>query len=291
MDFNFSDDQRALQDSARSFAQRELPAVATHCEATNTPVPPEMLQAYAEMGFLGINTPESYGGLGLTHLDALIVLEQFAKISSAVAFPVFEASVGPVRIVQAYGTPALADRVVRASVRGETLVAISMSEPDAGTALTDLRTRATVEGDSVVLNGTKRWCSGAGHSGAYVVFCRLSDAPGARGIGAVYVEKDTPGFTFGPAETLMGLPSDDRLGVALDYLSRRLVADPTDVDARHQRAKIYGELKQWEKQATDLEVATQQRPDDSEAAAFLTKARNELEKEESPTQSSSNRDP
>lgn len=212
MDFTFSDEQRALQDSARSFAQRELPSIATHCETTNTPVPADMLQAYAEMGFLGINTPEHYGGLGLGHLDALIVLEEFAKISSAVAFPVFEASVGPVRIVQAYGTPALADRVVRASVRGEALVAISMSEPDAGTALTDLRTSATIDGDSVVLNGTKRWCSGAGHSGAYVVFCRLSDALGAKGIGAVFVEKDTPGFTFGPPESLMGfrgIPSAD----------------------------------------------------------------------------------
>ena len=166
VDFSLSDDQRALQDGARSFAQRELPSVAKHCEATNTPVPHDMLQAYAEMGFLGINTPESFGGLGLTHLDALIVLEEFAKVSSAVAFPVFEASVGPVRIVQAYGAPALADRVVRASVQGKVLVAISMSEPDAGTALTDLRTRAVVEGDTVVLNGTKRWCSGAGHSGA-----------------------------------------------------------------------------------------------------------------------------
>jgi alkylation response protein AidB-like acyl-CoA dehydrogenase len=212
VDFQLSEDQRALQDSARSFARRELPAVAKHCEATNTPVPHEMLAAYAEMGFLGINTPECYGGLGLSHLDALIVLEEFAKISSAVAFPVFEASVGPVRIVQTYGAPALADRVVRESVQGKTLVAISMSEPDAGTALTDLRTRAVVEGDTVVLNGTKRWCSGAGHSGAYVVFCKLSDAPGARGIGAVFVEKDTPGFTFGEHETLMGfrgIPSAD----------------------------------------------------------------------------------
>lgn len=212
MDFSLSDDQLALQEGARSFAQRELPGVAKHCEATNTPVPHDMLAAYAEMGFLGINTAEAHGGLGLTHLDALIVLEEFAKVSSAVAFPVFEASVGPVRIVEAYGSPALADRVVKASVRGEMLVAISMSEPDAGTALTDLRTRAAVDGDSVVLNGTKRWCSGAGHSGGYVVFCRMSDAPGARGIGAVFVEKGTEGFTFGPPETLMGfrgVPSAD----------------------------------------------------------------------------------
>jgi butyryl-CoA dehydrogenase len=212
MDFTLDDDQRALQETARRFARSELPELAKRCEADNAPVPEEMLARYAEMGFLGINTPTQYGGLGLGHLEALIVLEEFAKISSAVAFPVFECCVGPVRIVERYGAPALRERIVPAAAAGRMLVAISMSEPDAGTALTDLKTTARHEGDEIVLNGTKRWCSGAGHSDGYVVFCRLSDAPGAKGIGAVFVEKGTPGFSFGPPETLMGfrgVPSAD----------------------------------------------------------------------------------
>lgn len=212
MDFTLTEDQAALQETARKFAQSELPEVARLCEAENKPVPPEMLRRYAEMGFLGINSAPEHGGMGLGALDALIVLEEFAKISSAVAFPVFEASVGPVRIVERFGTPELAGRIVPASLRGEMLVAISMSEPDAGTALTDLRTTARIEGNEIVLNGSKRWCSGAGHSQGYVVFCRMSEDKGARGIGAVFVEKGTPGFTFGEAETLMGfrgVPSAD----------------------------------------------------------------------------------
>ena len=212
MDFDLTDDQRALQETARQFAQAELPELARECEAKNAPVPPEMLQRYAEMGFLGINTPEEHGGLGLGALEALIVLEELAKISSAVAFPVFETNVGPVRIVERYGSEALRERIVPASARGEMLVAISMSEPDAGTALTDLKTRAVRDGSELVITGEKRWCSGAGKSQGYVVFCRLSDAPGAKGIGAVFVEKGTPGFTFGEPETLMGfrgIPSAD----------------------------------------------------------------------------------
>lgn len=128
------------------------------------------------------------------------------------AFPVFECLAGPVRIVEAHGSDALKDRVVPDVVAGNLLVAISMSEPDAGTALTDLKAKARMEGDRIVLDGTKRWCSGAGHSGGYVVFCRLSDDPGASGIGAVYVEKGTAGFSFGKPETLMGfrgVPSAD----------------------------------------------------------------------------------
>jgi alkylation response protein AidB-like acyl-CoA dehydrogenase len=79
-----------------------------------------------------------------------------------------------------------------------------MSEPEAGSALTDLTTSAVLEGDRVILNGQKRWCSGAGYAEAYVVYCRLSDAPGAKGIGAVLVEKDTPGFSFGKRDHHMG---------------------------------------------------------------------------------------
>src|SRR3546814_428270 len=87
-----------------------------------------------------------------------------------------------------------------------------MSEPDAGTALTDLKTKAVDRDDHFVLNGQKRWCSGGGHADAYVVYTKLSDAPGAKGIGALYVEKDMKGVSFGERERLMGfrgIPSAD----------------------------------------------------------------------------------
>ncbi|MBM6594429.1 acyl-CoA dehydrogenase family protein [Microvirga pudoricolor] len=212
MDFNLTDDQRALQESARRFAQTELPALAQEVEHTAHPVPQAWMKRYAEMGFLGINADPDLGGLGLPHLDAFIVMEEFAKVSVGVAFPIFECCAGPVRIVERLGKPALRERVVPKVVAGEMLVAISMSEPDAGTALTDLRTKARIEGDEIVIDGSKRWCSGAGHSEGYVVFCRFDNAPGAKGIGAVFVDKDTPGLTFGAQEELMGfrgVPSAD----------------------------------------------------------------------------------
>jgi alkylation response protein AidB-like acyl-CoA dehydrogenase len=84
------------------------------------------------------------------------------------------------------------------------IIAVSMSEPNAGSALTDLTTKAVTTGDKVVINGQKRWCSGAGHANAYVVYCRMSDAPGAKGIGAILIENDRQGFTFGKRERHMG---------------------------------------------------------------------------------------
>jgi butyryl-CoA dehydrogenase len=204
MDFQLTEAQRELQDTARRFAQKELPALARDMEEKDYPLPREMLRAYGEMGFLGVNLPVEYGGLGLGHLEALIVLEEFARISNAVAFPVFEALAGPVRTIERFGSPEMKARILPEVIRGEKIVAVSMSEPDAGTALTDLSTRAVREGDEYVVNGYKRWTSGAGHADYYVTYCRLSDAPGAKGIGAILLERDLPGMTFGKREPLMG---------------------------------------------------------------------------------------
>ncbi len=212
MDFQLSDEQLALQQTARRYARDKLPALARQLEESNQPPDHDVVLEYGRMGFLGINVPEQYGGLGLGNLEALLVIEEFAQVSSAVAFPVFESCVGPVRAIERFASESLKQRVVPAVCRGELVVAVSMSEPAVGSALTDLTTRGVITGDTVVLNGQKRWCSGGGHAGGYVVYCRLSDEPGARGIGAVYVEDGTPGMTFGTQETLMGfrgIPSSD----------------------------------------------------------------------------------
>lgn len=212
MNFSLTEDQLNLQAAAREFAQAELPAIAAECERDNKPPSRALVKCYAEMGFLGINVSPELGGLGLGNIEALVVLEEFAKVSSAVGFPIFESSVGPVRAIEHFAPDELKCRVVPQVCAGEMIVAVSMSEPDAGSALTDLKTRGEIRGDKVILNGTKRWCSGGGHADAYVVYCRLSDAPGAKGIGAVLVEKDAPGLSFGPPEQLMGfrgVPSAD----------------------------------------------------------------------------------
>ena len=216
MDFRLTEQQRELQDAARVFARRELPDLAREMEEKDFPVPVEMVRQYGAMGFLGVNLPERYGGLGLGHLEALLVLEQFAMISNAVSFPVFEALVGPVRTIERFGSDELKARIIPQVTAGEATVAVSMSEPDAGTALTDLSTRASDAGNHYVLNGAKRWTSGAGHSQYYVTYCRLSEDPGARGIGALLVEKDRAGVSFGKREELMGFRGIATADIAFD---------------------------------------------------------------------------
>lgn len=204
MNFTLSEEQKLLQETARRFAQQELPDLARELDVVDRPVDAKWMKTYAEMGFFGINVAEEYGGQGMGHLEAVLVLEELAKISSAVAMPVFEGNFGPMAVLVHFAPEELKRRLLPQVCAGKLLIAVSMSEPDAGTALTDLKTRARLQKDRVVINGTKRWCSGAGHAQGYLVYCRLSEAPGAAGIGAVYVEKDTKGFSFGKREELMG---------------------------------------------------------------------------------------
>lgn len=204
MDFTLSQQQQDLQQSVRKFAQKELPAIARQIEESDEPPGVELRRRYAELGYLGVNLDEEYGGAGMSHLDAVIVLEEIAKVSIAVAFPIFESCFGPTLAIAHFGSEALKRKFLPRVCSGEIVVAVSMSEPNAGSALTDLSTQAVVAGENVTLNGSKRWCSGAGHSEAYVVYCRMDDIPGAKGIAAVVVEKDSAGFSFGKRDHHMG---------------------------------------------------------------------------------------
>lgn len=212
MDFQLSEEQKELQASVRRYANERLLPIAEEIEQTGEPPSAELVQEFAEMGYLGVNVPEELGGLGLGNLEALLVLEELGRVSSAIAFPVFESCVGPIRAIEKFADRSLVEELVPAVCAGQKMIAIAMSEPAAGSALTDLKTRAEIQGDEVVINGTKRWCSGGGHADGYLVYCRFSDDPGAKSIGAVYVDKDVDGLSFGRPEHLMGfrgVPSSD----------------------------------------------------------------------------------
>ena len=231
MDFKLTSEQLELQKVAREFAQNELTDLADEMEESSNPVPKDVLKKIGKLGFLGVNTPTEYGGQGLSNLDAIIILEEFGKISSAVGWPVFEANAGPVKVIEHFGSDALKQRVIPKVCQGEMVVAVSMSEPNAGTGLTDLTTKAEIKGDKIVINGNKRWCSGAGHSDGYVVYARMSDAPAAKGIGAVFVDIDTPGLTFGNSESLMGwrgIPSADIYFDNVEVPIDNLLVEPED---------------------------------------------------------------
>lgn len=210
--FHLTPEQLQLRELAAEVAREVYAPRAAEWDLERTPLPDTEVKRLAELGFLGIVFPEEYGGQGGTLMDALIVIEELAKECRPAAFQVFEANVGPIRVIQFFGTEEQKRHYIPRVCRGEVTMAIGISEPDAGSAATDMRTRAHREGDEVVINGSKRWISNGGHADHYLVYCRLNDEPGAKGIGAVIVPADTPGFSTGVPEKLMGfrgIPSAD----------------------------------------------------------------------------------
>ena len=167
-------------------------------------LPDEERKRLASLDLLGITLPEEHGGGGRPLLDALLVIEEVAKVSQLAAFPIFEASTGPARVVELFGTEEQRARFLPRVVQGDVTIAVAISEPDAGSAATDMTTSITSDGDEFVVRGTKRWSSGAGHAEQYLVYGRVDGAPGASGIGAVIVDRDLPGVSFGAQERMMG---------------------------------------------------------------------------------------
>ncbi len=225
MDFRLSEEQLALQKSVRRFARGELPEIAAEIERSDEPPGVELRRRFAELGYLGVNLGKEYGGAGLSHLDAVLVLEEIASVSIAVAFPIFESCFGPTLAIAHFGSEEMRRQVLPRVCSGEIVVAVSMSEPDAGSALTDLNTRLREKDGKLLLNGTKRWCSGAGHADVYLVYCRMSDEPGARGIGAVLVHKGAPGFGFGKRDHHLGFRGVYSADMHFDEVG----IDPADV--------------------------------------------------------------
>ena len=198
-----TDDQQALKDLAARLAADRFAPNARAWDDTASPLPPEERRRLADLGLIGLCLPVEYGGGGRPLIDALIVIEELAKASPLAAWPVFESCAGPARAVELLGNEDLCNGSCRRLRRRET-TASSISEPDAGSAATDLSTTARVEGGEVVINGVKRWCSGAGHAEMYLVYARFGSTPGSASIGAVLVPRETQGLSFGPQERLMG---------------------------------------------------------------------------------------
>jgi len=202
--FDFSPEQLAIRDLARELAESVYAPQAATWDIDRTLLPEGEVKRLADLGMLGICLPERYGGSGAPLIDALLVIEELAKQSRAAAFQVFEANVGPARVIEFFGTDQQREAILPRVGSGEITMAIGISEPDAGSAATDMRTKGVREGDEIVISGAKRWISNGGHATHYLVYCRLSEARGAKGIGAVLVPADSPGLSFGAREKLMG---------------------------------------------------------------------------------------
>jgi hypothetical protein len=213
MNFDLSEEQRAIQDAARSFAANEMaPHAARWDEEKIFPV--ETLRAAAALGFGGIYVGEDVGGAGLTRLDAAIIFEELAAgcASTAAYISIHNMAAW---MIDRFGDAAQRRKFLPAVCRMEKFASYCLTEPDSGSDAAALKTRAVRDGDHYVLNGSKAFISGGGRSDVYVCMVRTGEA-GPGGISCLVVENGTPGLSFGKQEKKLGWNSQPTAMVLLE---------------------------------------------------------------------------
>ncbi|XLM22743.1 acyl-CoA dehydrogenase family protein, partial [Chromobacterium piscinae] len=207
------EDQLAFQQSARDFAERELAPRAAEWDAESI-FPLDVIRKSGDMGFLGLYTPEAYGGLGLSRLDSAIVFEELAAgCTSTAAYLTIHNMVS--WMIASFGSKQLAEQWVPKMVTGEVLGSYCLTEPGAGSDAASLKTRAEKKGEVYVLNGGKMFISGAGSTQVLVVMARTG-GPGPKGISAFVVPADAPGVSYGKKEKKMGWNSQPTRAITFD---------------------------------------------------------------------------
>ncbi len=208
-----TDEQRLVRDTVRTFAREELWPKAPEYDASGAFPWPE-LKKLAELGLLGMTTPEAYGGAGMDAVSWALALEEIAYADPSVAVIVSVTSGLPQYMLLKFGTEAQKKRFLVPLAKGEWLGAFALTEPQAGSDPASLKTRAERVQGGWVLSGTKSWITSAGQAHLYVVMARTGE--GRTDITAFLVEKGTPGLSFGPPEAKMGLHAAHTAEVRLE---------------------------------------------------------------------------
>ena len=201
MDFNLTDDQQAFADTAKQFAVQELMPHAAAWDRDHH-FPRDVISRAGELGFCGLYTPESEGGLGLSRLDSAIIFEQLAMGCTATTAMLTIHNMAT-WMLATWGTREAKARWCPSLVTGEKLASYCLTEPGAGSDAASLRTTATKTEQGYVLNGAKVFISGAGSTDVLIVMARTG-GPGAKGISAFVVPADAEGIHYGKAEEKMG---------------------------------------------------------------------------------------
>ncbi|MGE0558188.1 MAG: acyl-CoA dehydrogenase family protein [Burkholderiales bacterium] len=202
MDFKFTPEQEQFRDAVRGFAERHLRDGALK-RAHQEEHPWDVAKLMAEQGLMGITMKEEDGGQGGSLMDAIIAIETIASICPRSADVIQAGNFGPVRVLAEYGTPDQKKRYLDKILAGESVITVGMTEPEAGSAVTDLKTSATPDGAGYRINGIKVFQTHASYAEVMLTYVRFG--PGVGGIGSVLIPRDAQGFKQGaPAKFLNG---------------------------------------------------------------------------------------
>ncbi len=200
MDFTLDPERRLFQETVRKLAQKHL-ADGALARARQADFPFDAAKLLAENGLFGITLPEEVGGMGGTLLDAVLAIEQVALVCPKSADAVQAGNFGAIRTLAEYATPAQKERYLGPLLRGEAVIGLGMTEAEAGSAVTDLKTTAREDGDGFRVSGGKVFTSHSVEADTFLVYLRFG--PGTGGIGSVILERGMEGFSFGEPSSYM----------------------------------------------------------------------------------------
>ena len=208
MNFNFTEEQLAVRDAARDFAQKELlPGVIERDEKQQFPA--EQIKLLGELGFMGMMVDPKYGGSGMDTVSYVLAMEEISKVdaSTSVCMSVNNSLVcwG----LEKYGSEAQKEKYLKPLASGQKIGAFCLSEPEAGSDATSQRTTAEDKGDYYLLNGTKNWITNGNSASYYIVMAQTDPEKKHKGINALIVEKDMDGFVVGKKEDKLGIRGSD----------------------------------------------------------------------------------
>ena len=213
MDFSLNDEQQAFVDSARAFSEGVLAPNAAEWDATSH-FPKDALAQAGELGFMGMYTPESAGGLGMSRLDASLIVEELSKgCTTTAAFLTIHNMA--TNMIGKYSTESVIESWCPELVMGTKLASYCLTEPGSGSDAASLRTSATLDGDDYVVNGSKVFISGAGETDVLVVMLRTG-GPGPKGISTLVIPADAEGISYGKNEEKMGWKAQPTRMISFD---------------------------------------------------------------------------
>ncbi len=204
MDLSLSDEERELREAARRFVRKEVAPIADRMDREDY-FPVDVFRRLGEQGFLGITVPTEYGGLGQSYLTQVLILEEIARASPALALSVGAHSNLFADNLARNGSEAQRGAALPAIVRGDAVGALALTEPDAGSDAVSLRTRAERSGDHYVLNGSKQFITNGPVADWLLVYAKTAPTRGRRGISAFLVARDAPGFSVAKSLDKMGM--------------------------------------------------------------------------------------
>lgn len=212
---NLTEEQNAFRDAVRRMVEQHVAPIAAEIDETDR-FPEELIPIYGDMGLLQLWVPEEYGGPGGNVTMVCLAREEIAKVSEACALMAGMNNMFALPLMH-FGNDEQKHRFLPLLAKGRTVTAIAISEPDCGSDVGGMRTRAVRDGDSYVLNGQKQWCTFGSRADYIMMFAKSGDGGGASDISAFIVDvKNSPGLSFGRNERKMGMKGTINVPIYLD---------------------------------------------------------------------------